>query len=76
MTIGLVAKYVDNSDTYLSVTEALKSAAWGQKSEVNDRWINAETATEADFAGVDGILVPADLARAALRAKLPPLSIV
>ena len=58
VTIGLVAKYIDNSDTYLSVTEALKSAAWGEKSEIEIRWINAETAEVADFAGVDGVVVP------------------
>lgn len=58
VTVGLVAKYADNSDTYLSVTEALKSAAWSQKSEVNIVWINAETATDEDFAAVDAVVVP------------------
>lgn len=58
ITVGLVAKYTDNSDTYLSVTEAIKSAAWANKSEVNIRWIEAESATEADFAVVDAIIVP------------------
>lgn len=58
VTIGLVAKYIDNSDTYLSVTEALKSAAWSRKCEVNIKWINAETVSDDDFADVDGILVP------------------
>ena len=28
VTVGLVAKYMDNEDTYISVLEALKSAAW------------------------------------------------
>ena len=70
VTIALVAKYVDNSDTYLSVTEALKSAAWDQKSEVNIRWINAETATEADFAGVDGILVPGGFGTRGIEGKI------
>ena len=56
--IGLVAKYIDNTDTYLSVTEALKAAAWkvGVKLEID--WISAEEATEADFSDVDGIVVP------------------
>jgi CTP synthase len=58
ITIGLVAKYIDNSDTYLSVTEAIKSAAWAEKSEVNIVWIDASTATEKEFARVDGIVVP------------------
>ena len=58
VTIGLVAKYIDNSDTYLSVVEAVKSAAWSLKSEVQIKWIDAEKATEADFASFDGIIVP------------------
>lgn len=58
VTIGLVAKYMDNTDTYLSVVEALKSAAWEQQREVVIKWINAEKATVADFAAVDGLLVP------------------
>lgn len=56
--IGLVAKYVDNTDTYLSVTEALKAAAWKVGVKLNTVWINAESATEKDFAAVDGIVVP------------------
>lgn len=58
VVIGLVAKYVDNADTYLSVTEALKSAGWAHDCRVKIKWINAEKATEKDFASVDGVLVP------------------
>ena len=56
--IGLVAKYIDNTDTYLSVTEALKAAAWKVGVKLNTVWIDAEKATEKDFAEVDGIVVP------------------
>lgn len=70
VTVGLVAKYIDNGDTYLSVTEALKSAAWAQKSEISIRWINAETATEADFAGVDGIVVPGGFGERGVEGKI------
>lgn len=70
VTIGLVAKYIDNGDTYLSVTEALKSAAWAEKCEVNIQWINAETATDKDFAGVDGILVPGGFGTRGVEGKI------
>ncbi len=56
--IGLVAKYIDNTDTYLSVTEALKAAAWQADVKLKTIWINAEEASEKDFAEVDGIVVP------------------
>ena len=56
--IGLVAKYMDNEDTYISVLEALKAAAWSEGTELDIKWISAEKATDADFAAVDGLLVP------------------
>ena len=70
VTVGLVAKYIDNSDTYLSVTEALKSAAWANKSEITIRWINAETASEEDFAEVDAVLVPGGFGERGVEGKI------
>ena len=58
VTVGLVAKYIDNEDTYISVLEALKSAAWQEKVNLNIKWINAEKATAADFDSVEALLVP------------------
>lgn len=58
VTVGLVAKYIDNEDTYISVIEALKAAAWYEKVGLKISWINAETATNKDFRQVDAILVP------------------
>ena len=58
VTVGLVAKYMDNEDTYISVLEALKSAGWHEEVNLAIKWINAETATDADFDGVDALLVP------------------
>ena len=58
VTVGLVAKYVDNTDTYISVTEALKAAAWAEGVELKIEWIDAEKASAREFARVDGLLVP------------------
>ncbi len=58
VTVGLVAKYMDNEDTYLSVLEALKAAAWHEEVGLDIKWLNAEEATDEDFAGVDALLVP------------------
>ncbi len=84
--IGIVAKYLDNEDTYISVLEALKSAAWQQKSGLEVVWIDAEKASQADFESVDGLLVPGGFgsrgvegkiaaAKYALERKLPYLGI-
>lgn len=63
--IGLIAKYLDNQDTYLSLTEALDTAAWANQVELDLVWVNAEelerlSASEAVLAlmAFDGILVP------------------
>lgn len=68
--IGLVAKYIDNADTYLSVTEALKAAAWSQNAKVKIEWINAETASESNFSGVDGLLVPGGFGERGVEGKI------
>lgn len=70
VTVGLVAKYIDNTDTYLSVTEALKSAAWADNCEVNIRWINSETASDDDFAEVDAVLVPGGFGSRGVEGKI------
>jgi CTP synthase len=70
VTVGLVAKYVDNDDTYISVTEALKAAAFEATVRLEIRWINAEKATHRDFAGVDGLLVPGGFGTRGLEGKI------
>lgn len=58
VSVGLVAKYMDNEDTYLSVTEAVKAAGWELGVAVDIKWINAETCKDSDFDAVDALLVP------------------
>lgn len=70
VTIGLVAKYLDNEDTYISVVEALKSAAWAEDVELEIRWIDAESANETDFADVDGLLVPGGFGERGVEGKI------
>jgi CTP synthase len=40
--IGVIAKYVDNADTYMSLFEAIRSAAWANEVNVEIVWVNAE----------------------------------
>jgi CTP synthase len=68
--VGLVAKYMDNEDTYISVLEAIKAAAWQQKVGVDIVWINAEAATKADFESVDAILVPGGFGARGVEGKI------
>lgn len=60
--IGLVGKYVQLHDAYLSVAEALRHAGYCYDSEVEVEWIDSETITgetyEKILSDLDGIIVP------------------
>ena len=62
VTIGLVGKYVQLHDAYLSVAEALRHAGYALDAKVNIQWIDSETLTEencgAILSALDGIIVP------------------
>ena len=62
VTIGLVGKYVQLHDAYLSVAEALRHAGFALDSMIDIRWIDSETITEATkdevLSDLDGIIVP------------------
>jgi CTP synthase len=72
--VGLVAKYMDNEDTYISVLESLKAAAWQEKVGLDIRWINAETATVEDFESVDALLVPGGFGARGIEGKIAAAS--
>ncbi|HIV18285.1 MAG TPA: CTP synthase [Candidatus Merdivicinus intestinigallinarum] len=62
VSIGLVGKYVQLHDAYLSVAEALHHAGYALEADVKIRWIDSEPITAANAAeilkGCDGIVVP------------------
>ena len=62
LTVGVVGKYVELPDAYLSVREALTHAGVEHDLAVEPRWIAAESLEQADAAEVladlDGIVVP------------------
>ncbi|MBX3068655.1 MAG: CTP synthase [Microbacteriaceae bacterium] len=78
VTIGLVGKYVNLPDAYLSVTEALRAGGFAQKTKVNIRWIASdECATpegaEKNLAELDGICVPGGFGVRGIEGKLGAL---
>src|SRR5438132_1539120 len=60
--IGMVGKYVQLSDAYLSVNEALGHAGFHNDSRVEIRWVDAEgldrAEAERQLEECDGILIP------------------
>ncbi len=60
--IGLVGKYVQLHDAYLSVAEAMRHAGYTLNTHIRIHWIDSETLTKENYeeklAGLDGIIVP------------------
>lgn len=73
--VGVVAKYMDNYDAYMSVFEALRAAAWGNSVGIDIDWIDAEALEQKenisqDMEAVDGIVVPGGFGRRGLEGKI------
>lgn len=78
VTIGLVGKYIDLPDAYLSVTEALRAGGFAQSTKVNLRWIKSDDCETADgavqyLADLDGICVPGGFGIRGIEGKLGAL---
>ena len=78
VTIGLVGKYIDLPDAYLSVTEALKAGGFGQETKVQITWIPSDLCETPEgaakaLAGVDGIVVPGGFGIRGIEGKLGAL---
>ncbi|MBO7615440.1 MAG: CTP synthase [Bacilli bacterium] len=60
--IGLIGKYVELHDAYLSVAEAMRHAGYFYNTHIKIHWISSETITESNVSevlgGLDGIIVP------------------
>jgi CTP synthase len=75
ITVGVVAKYMDNTDTYLSVFEALHAAALWNDTKLKIKWIDAEKIKkEKDVVSalkdVAGIVVPGGFGTRGLEGKI------
>lgn len=72
--IGIVAKYLDNKDTYFSVHESLKIAGWHMGVNVVLDYISAEelekTADYSILKAYDGILVPGGFGTRGVEGKI------
>ncbi len=73
VTIALVGKYVDLTESYKSLSEALIHAGIHTRSKVNIRYVDSETierdGTEA-LQGVDAVLVPGGFGKRGVEGKM------
>jgi CTP synthase len=61
VNVGVVGKYIDNGDAYISISEALKHGGIANDARVNVQWVDSEDLEQPDadaiLAGMDAILV-------------------
>nr|WP_181273297.1 CTP synthase [Brevibacterium oceani] len=78
VTIGIVGKYIDLPDAYLSVTEALRHGGFANDAKVKVRWIQSDecdtpAGAEKALAGLDAICVPGGFGIRGIEGKLGAL---
>lgn len=79
ITIGLVGKYIDLPDAYLSVTEALRAGGIAHDCRVSIRWVASDDCVTpegaaAALAGVDAVCVPGGFGVRGIEGKLGALT--
>ncbi|WP_420898616.1 CTP synthase [Cryobacterium algoritolerans] len=78
VTIGLVGKYIDLPDAYLSVTEALRAGGFANQTKVKIDWIASDECETDEGAArhlseLDGICVPGGFGVRGIEGKLGAL---
>jgi CTP synthase len=81
VTVGLVGKYIDLPDAYLSVVEALRAGGFAHRAQVNIRWVASDSCetpagAAAALAGVDGVVVPGGFGIRGIEGKVGALTYV
>jgi CTP synthase len=76
--VGLVGKYIDLPDAYLSVTEALRAGGFANSAKVTIKWIasddcETEAGAEAALSDVDAVCVPGGFGVRGIEGKLGAL---
>jgi CTP synthase len=79
VTVGLVGKYVDLPDAYLSVVEALRAGGFANEAKVHLRWIPSDECEDAAGAArhlsdVDAVCVPGGFGIRGIEGKLGALT--
>ena len=79
LTVGLVGKYIDLPDAYLSVVEALRAGGFAHSAKVNVEWIPSDECAAPEeaarrLAEVDAICVPGGFGIRGIEGKLGALT--
>lgn len=75
ITVGIVGKYVDLPDAYLSVVEAIRAAGYAHRTRTRITWITSDDCTTTKGAatalgGLDAIVIPGGFGARGIEGKI------
>ena len=74
VTIGIIGKYIQLEDSYLSVVESLRHAGYANQTNVNIKFIDSETITDKNakliLSDLNGIIVPGGFGNRGIEGKI------
>ncbi len=74
VAIGLVGKYVELHDAYISIVESLEHAGIYHSADIDIKWLNSEEINDGNaesiLGGLDGILVPGGFGDRGIEGKI------
>ncbi|MGP5728988.1 CTP synthase [Corynebacterium casei] len=77
VTVGIVGKYIDLQDAYLSVAEAIRHAAFAHRANANIKWITSddcENDAAATLRGIDAVVVPGGFGGRGIEGKIAAIT--
>lgn len=77
VTVGIVGKYIDLQDAYLSVAEAVRHAAFAHHAKANIKWITSddcETDAAGQLSALDAIVVPGGFGGRGIEGKIAAIT--
>ncbi|MGP5295306.1 CTP synthase [Corynebacterium casei] len=77
VTVGIVGKYIDLQDAYLSVAEAIRHAGFAHHAKANIKWITSddcESDAEGTLSGLDAVVVPGGFGGRGIEGKIAAIT--
>jgi len=77
VTVGIVGKYIDLQDAYLSVAEAIRHAAFTHRAKAHIKWITSddcENDAAGTLRGLDAVVVPGGFGGRGIEGKIAAIT--
>ncbi|OAH28027.1 CTP synthetase [Corynebacterium stationis] len=77
VTVGIVGKYIDLQDAYLSVAEAIRHAAFAHRAKAHIKWITSDDCKDdaaGTLRGLDAVVVPGGFGGRGIEGKIAAIA--